>query len=713
MNQIRDNSGKLLADITDFLSESDDFNNTITVNDDNEKKSMAEICSYDFSSDTSLYKGFVGEPAISKELKSSPPGIPKPAIPISPSPLPRISSSQFVVNPLHFVIPDESSSPSIKLNKRPIIGLTRKTIKCFSSSEENNIHKASNSSSWILNSTEWPLSSPSHETDTVISRMTAKVQDNNNKKTPLVMTSPKKNVIDNRIVLQKSPRRSISSFMSPVILPKKEQQNEEQKKVTEGLVKSTKDVSKKRVEPIEQESVANQQQQKRTRLNTIFFTPEQRKILKLVVEQGQNVFFTGAAGTGKSVLLRQIIADMKKKYEYKSFTSFANSTTSLSGTCRVAVTASTGLAACNIGGMTLHSFAGIGLGKEEADVLVKRVRKNKKINKRWKDVKVLIIDEISMIDGTLFDKLDVIARKIRKKPNVPFGGIQIVITGDFYQLPPVPDKGKPVNFTFEAECWSEAITHTIELRQVFRQKDDRFSTMLNEMRNGKMSPGTIHTFQNLSRQPKVPAGITPTHLYPRRFEVEQANKRKLEQLRGGNIVYEAVDTYSSPEIEQIVNLDNMIAVKELSLKRGAQVMMIKNMDETLVNGSLGQVLGLMSESAYMLMQHEITVMSSQEARNVIEDRADALDEKISKIGQTMSVSDDEDCGSSPSSTEGEYDDSVFGIPKSIAELDNDKLNVKWKRKRARLQILQNNSENLGKKYPLVRFYLGDGTTEMF
>jgi len=137
---------------------------------------------------------------------------------------------------------------------------------------------------------------------------------------------------------------------------------------------------------------------------------------------------------------------------------------------RIAVTASTGLAACNIGGITLHSFAGIGLGRESVDQLVKKIKRNNKAKTRWLRTKVLIIDEISMVDGDLFDKLEGVARSLKNNGR-PFGGIQLVVTGDFFQLPPVPDGGKLVKFAFEANTWNTSVDHTIGLTQIFRQKD--------------------------------------------------------------------------------------------------------------------------------------------------------------------------------------------------------------------------------------------------
>lgn len=198
---------------------------------------------------------------------------------------------------------------------------------------------------------------------------------------------------------------------------------------------------------------------KRVAMAPISLSEEQQRVLDLVVNQQKSVFFTGSAGTGKSVLMRAIIAELRKKYVREAD--------------RVAVTASTGLAACNIGGVTLHSFGGIGLGKEDVPTLVKKIKKNAKAKTRWLKTKILIIDEISMVDGDLFDKLEGIARMMRNNGR-PFGGIQLVITGDFFQLPPVPDyekKGRDVKFAFDAGTWSTAIHHTIGLTEVFRQKD--------------------------------------------------------------------------------------------------------------------------------------------------------------------------------------------------------------------------------------------------
>lgn len=226
-------------------------------------------------------------------------------------------------------------------------------------------------------------------------------------------------------------------------------------------------------------------------------SPEQQTVSKAVIEDGKSVFFTGSAGTGKSVLMRSIIAQFRHKFRKDDD--------------RLAITASTGLAACVIEGQTLHSWAGIGLGKEPVPELVKKIKRNQKTKGRWIRTKVLVVDEISMVDGELFDKLEQIARAMRNNGK-PFGGIQLVVTGDFFQLPPVPERNTQAKFAFDANTWSTCIEHTILLTHVFRQKDPVFAGMLNEMRLGKISQATIENFRKLSRPLEFKDEVEATEL---------------------------------------------------------------------------------------------------------------------------------------------------------------------------------------------------------
>jgi len=292
-------------------------------------------------------------------------------------------------------------------------------------------------------------------------------------------------------------------------------------------------------------------------------------------------------GTGKSVLLREIISALRRKY--------------LREPDRVAVTASTGLAACNIGGVTIHSFSGIGLGKEPAEDLVKKIRRNAKAKQRWLRTKVLIMDEVSMVDGDLFDKLEQIARTIRNNGR-PFGGIQLVITGDFFQLPPVSASGHRAKFAFEAGTWTTSIEHTIGLNHVFRQKDPVFANMLNEMREGRLTQESINRFKQLERPLSTTDDhIEATELFPTRSEVDRANNSRMAKLHGNVFTFDARDGGTITIKEQRDRLLRSCMVPEqVHLKKGAQVMLVKNMDDTLVNGSLGKVIGFMTETMFTI-----------------------------------------------------------------------------------------------------------------
>jgi ATP-dependent DNA helicase PIF1 len=506
----------------------------------------------------------------------------------------------------------------------------------------------------------------------------------------------------------------------------------------------------------------------------IFLSEEQRKILSMVVDERRNIFFTGAAGTGKSVLLRRIILELRKKHKKL-------------GPQVVSVTASTGLAACNIGGMTLHSFAGIGLGEETVSQLVDKIRRNRKANQRWKTTKVLIIDEISMIDGELFEKLEEIARIIRKNPG-PFGGIQIVLTGDFYQLPPVFKKrndneglaamttknggfklDEAINedepegkFAFDSDCWSTVVETTVELKQVFRQRDDRFSGMLNSLREGTVTDEIESSFQQLSRSLKVPGDITPTELFPLRRDVDRSNSNKMRQLPGQVVEFTASDSYMSDQAERLGKLDLLMCPKHLTVKKGAQVMLIKNLDETLVNGSLGRVLGFMSESSFALVkelpeEYAESVakdkMSAEEALEEYLEKAskkkpddsffDDNDDDIEKLLEVEEerikdnpttfehgiVNDEDEAVANPSETEGrnmvtrsstrnatepaqhQQAGDVFGLKDvSKEDIDADPFKVNWKRKQELVNLLNKTTAENGRKWPYVRFLLQDGTT---
>lgn len=312
----------------------------------------------------------------------------------------------------------------------------------------------------------------------------------------------------------------------------------------------------------------------------VSLSDEQRAIVDYVVAKGQNVFFTGSAGTGKSVVLRQLVHELRRKH----------------GQFSVGVTASTGLAACNINGQTLHKFLSIGLGLGSPQDLAIRIKRNGPAKKRWISLKVLIIDEILMIDGKLFTKIDEVAKIIRNS-QLPFGGIQIVCTGDFFQLPPV-SKTNESEYCFQSPAWNRAITRTITLTQVFRQKgDSELIDMLNSLRCGDLDQAMIAKFHLLSRKVAYNDGIEPTELYPTRQEVKRANETRLRLLPGATHVFRAQDNVSDPQLKK--NYDNLMCEELLELKEGSQVMYLKNHpDNIVVNGSIGTVIGFLTDNVW-------------------------------------------------------------------------------------------------------------------
>ncbi|THH29339.1 hypothetical protein EUX98_g4847 [Antrodiella citrinella] len=319
------------------------------------------------------------------------------------------------------------------------------------------------------------------------------------------------------------------------------------------------------------------------KIEHVSLNEEQIRVLKMVVDEEKNVFFTGSAGTGKSLLLRAIISALRKKHAKKPEV--------------ISVTASTGMAASNIGGVTIHSWGAVTPGMHDIEKLISFVKTCRPAHKRWKDTKVLIIDEVSMVDGKLFDTLAQLADRLRKQTNKPFGGIQLIVTGDFFQLPPVTSGGRSPFFAFQSKSWSKCIDHIVILKQVFRQKDTQFVDLLNEMRRGQISVEGKAIFRGLSRPLTFTDDLLPTELFPLRSEVDKSNAARLTSLPGELQIFEARDTGTAAADKRAKLLENMVAPKDLQLKVDAQVMLIKNVDETLVNGSVGKILGFFAFSA--------------------------------------------------------------------------------------------------------------------
>ena len=307
------------------------------------------------------------------------------------------------------------------------------------------------------------------------------------------------------------------------------------------------------------------------------FSNDQKKAYNAMVNW-KNVFLTGPGGTGKTACIKLFYT------MYKS-------------TKKIAMTSTTGTSAILIDGVTLFSYLGIGLGTSDVEILYLNIMKKPFIVKKWRELEVLIIDEISMLNPDLFDKLECLARTIRKNSS-PFGGIQLILSGDFLQLPTVNSE----KFCFEAKSWDSCIDLTIYMKDIFRQNDMKFVKCLNEVRIGTLSDETKDILMSRVGVKLVnDYGIKPTKIYSTNKDVNIQNERAIDKLLAENdklelfqynIEYEALKKFNNTYIEEKIK-KSCVAPESLLLCKGAQVMLLYNMDLEikLANGSRGIITG--------------------------------------------------------------------------------------------------------------------------
>lgn len=316
---------------------------------------------------------------------------------------------------------------------------------------------------------------------------------------------------------------------------------------------------------------------------------EQQQVL-LLANKGISFFYTGAAGSGKSHVLHLIRKSLLKKYKGKG----------------VYVVAPTGIAAANVCGVTIHNFAGIGIKDESVDVQVEKIKHYYTAHERWKNANVLIIDEVSMLSCDLFERLEEIATRVRNVPDMLFGGIQIILCGDFYQLPPVDRKSSLVKYCFQSPLWNKLIMkNVVVLKQIYRQEEITFAEVLNDIREGNVTTTCIEKLKPrlvLEFTPYVTEqGLEPTKLFTINERVDSYNADRLEQLI---VKTEAVKkTYLSNDVNPNALFGLMIPMK-LELCIGAQVMCLYNFPGLrLVNGSLGKVTDVRDDGTIMVYFH--------------------------------------------------------------------------------------------------------------
>ena len=330
-------------------------------------------------------------------------------------------------------------------------------------------------------------------------------------------------------------------------------------------------------------------------------SPEQQLALEEFTK-GKNIFLTGPGGSGKTELIKRMVAQCEASHK------------------KFQVCALTGCAAIllNCKAKTVHSWAGLGLANGTPDEVVRKVISNIFKIKAWKKVDVLIIDEVSMMSLKIFEILDMIGRRVRKKNGgKPFGGIQVVFSGDFYQLPPVGNDPSSSAFCFESTQWATTFDTTIQLKTIFRQTDKTYTDILNQIRVGKLYKSGLELLYKHVNKP-IPASLLfkPSILLPKRKDVDLINVTELAKL-GAVEQYTYVLAHVKPtelppvnkatagekdwvdisdsqkEMEYSGLINNIMADKELLLKKGTQVMCIANIDmespTPIVNGSQGVV----------------------------------------------------------------------------------------------------------------------------
>lgn len=292
------------------------------------------------------------------------------------------------------------------------------------------------------------------------------------------------------------------------------------------------------------------------------------------LKSGKNIFLTGSAGTGKTYVLNSYIKYLKERKVW------------------VAVTASTGIAATHMNGMTIHSWAGIGIKDKINRQQLERMKAKKYLREHLEKVQVLVIDEISMLHRSQFEMVNTVLQFFKESTEA-FGGVQIVVTGDFYQLPPIGRQGESTKdkFAFMAPAWVQASFNVCYLTDQYRQDStNMLAQILNGIREGELSKIQMQQLENTLTTEDSNFEEDRTMLYTHNASVDRLNNAHLEKLKGKSYQYLA-KTYGNDKLVQTLK-KSVLAPETLSLKKDAKVMFVRNDTEgKYVNGTLGHVTG--------------------------------------------------------------------------------------------------------------------------
>ncbi len=291
-----------------------------------------------------------------------------------------------------------------------------------------------------------------------------------------------------------------------------------------------------------------------------------------ILKSGKNVFLTGSAGAGKTYVLNQYIEYLRDR------------------AVPLSITASTGIAATHVGGQTIHSWSGLGIRDSLTKSDLEKIGKNRKVRQRLQQVRVLIVDEISMLSGSTLSCIDEILRYF-KMSFEPFGGIQVIFSGDFFQLPPVSKErvSSSEKFAFMAPVWVKAKLQVCYLTESFRHVENKLLGFLNEIRSGDISESSIEMLQEKLEDAHNASENSSLKLFTHNADVDVINEAELAKLDAPPRYYFAKTKGSSHLVETLKK--SILAPDELELKKYAQVIFVKNNYEAgYLNGTMGTII---------------------------------------------------------------------------------------------------------------------------
>ncbi len=301
-----------------------------------------------------------------------------------------------------------------------------------------------------------------------------------------------------------------------------------------------------------------------------------------ILKTGAHVFLTGEPGAGKTHTVNAYVAYLREHG------------------IEPAITASTGIAATHIHGQTIHSWSGIGIRRFLSPYDLEQLATTEYLVKRIRRTTTLIIDEVSMIDATTLDMVDVVCQTIRGSTE-PFGGIQVVLVGDFFQLPPVARSGDEGRFAFTSQAWRAMRPVVCYLTEQHRQQDERFLSVLGAIRTDTYDEAHHDHLAKCFISSDTNESLTITRLFPHNVDVDEINNRELARLDGVPQTY----TMTSKGRESLVAglKKGCLSPEVLVLKEGAIVMCTKNNPQKgYVNGTLGTVLGFEAGTKYPIIE---------------------------------------------------------------------------------------------------------------